>query len=601
MGGTVNGAPTGVAHMQKIEVQLTKLNTTISGLQHAIEQLSRAQQHPTSSNVPQHAGTFQYLPVGMKQSDMRRWMESSKYISFNRQVNALLRNQGSSLGGVVRYQGGMYRIGGGSNAARLFSSGRLEQLDPSLAVAYQNQMNRFRSKTNSPSSRAAMRQGRQFAGLIGGQLLGGAGDIANAMGYTGLGSVLGNVGSGVTSGAGAAMGMSLAGLGGKAAGGIGIAIGLATVISKNISSMEQLAASVNKAAKAFDENYAALHRQTRSIQESVLASRHQTRASQLQESGNIEEAKKQAKYWSEAYESAKSTFESINDPEQEESRIRKLAEQKKAAVDAALKGTNLGWAESTLGETLFEMMGQEGAATRKQEVKNQIDEEAQKQISEMQQRYKDLQQEMNKAKGFAETYQGVVDKIESERKADKEKSDAEVKRRLALDERNEQNIARYRAQGQANVTQALANDILGNKMLSPLEKFTKISEELDKLRTTRSSALTSAYDLSKQISGGKMTSEEMTRAMAKQSKYEFEATSAQNLIGILENALANITTETIAPDLSHVTSLAQYGFNMGEKNDTVERMDRYYNKSINLQQQIKDKIEQGIKTEAIYN
>ena len=73
------------------------------------------------------------------------------------------------------------------------------------------------------------------------------------------------------------------------------------------------------------------------------------------------------------------------------------------------------------------------------------------------------------------------------------------------------------------------------------------------------------------------------------------------MIGILENALANITTETIAPDLSHVTSLAQYGFNMGEKDDNVERMDKYYTKSINLQQQIKDKIEQGIKTEAIYN
>lgn len=219
----------------------------------------------------------------------------------------------------------------------------------------------------------------------------------------------------------------------------------------------------------------------------------------------------------------------------------------------------------------------------------------------MHQRYKDLEADMNKARGFADTYQSVVDKIESDRKADFEKSKAEVEKRLALSERNDQAIARYQAQSSANKTQAFANDILGNRMLSPLEKFNKISDELDKLRTTRNTALTSAYDLSKEISGGKMTSEEMTRAMSRQSKYEFEATSAGNLIGILENALANITSETIAPDLSHVTSLAQYGFNMGEKNDTVERMDRYYNKSINLQQQIKDKIEQGIKTEAIYN
>lgn len=57
----------------------------------------------------------------------------------------------------------------------------------------------------------------------------------------------------------------------------------------------------------------------------------------------------------------------------------------------------------------------------------------------------------------------------------------------------------------------------------------------------------------------------------------------------------------MTPDLSHMTSLAQYGFNMGEKDDTVERMDKYYTKSINLQQQIKDKLEEGIKTEATYN
>ena len=36
------GVP-GAAHMQKIEVQLTKLNSAISGLQRAVEQLARQQ------------------------------------------------------------------------------------------------------------------------------------------------------------------------------------------------------------------------------------------------------------------------------------------------------------------------------------------------------------------------------------------------------------------------------------------------------------------------------------------------------------------------------------------------------------------------------
>lgn len=73
------------------------------------------------------------------------------------------------------------------------------------------------------------------------------------------------------------------------------------------------------------------------------------------------------------------------------------------------------------------------------------------------------------------------------------------------------------------------------------------------------------------------------------------------MIGILENALGSISTNTIAPDLSHMTSLSQYGFNMGEKDDRVERMEKYYNKSLTLQQQIKDKLQEGIKTEAVYN
>ena len=44
MGG-VKGTPISSAPMAKIEVQLTKLNNTIAGLQHAIEQMSRTQAH----------------------------------------------------------------------------------------------------------------------------------------------------------------------------------------------------------------------------------------------------------------------------------------------------------------------------------------------------------------------------------------------------------------------------------------------------------------------------------------------------------------------------------------------------------------------------
>lgn len=147
---------------------------------------------------------------------------------------------------------------------------------------------------------------------------------------------------------------------------------------------------------------------------------------------------------------------------------------------------------------------------------------------------------MNQAKDFREKYQGVVEKIENQNKADKAKSDAEVQRRLVLDERNEQNIARYQAQSALNQTQLFGQEIIDNKGLSTLEKFNRIAEELDKLRTLRSEKMSEVFGISKEIQEGKMNSEDMARTMAKQAKLEFDASSLQNQIGVLENMLGNI-------------------------------------------------------------
>lgn len=74
------------------------------------------------------------------------------------------------------------------------------------------------------------------------------------------------------------MAATMAGLGGKASGIIGVAVGFATVITKNIASMEQLAQAVNKAAQAFEENYKVLHARTLGVQDSIMGIRQQDRA-----------------------------------------------------------------------------------------------------------------------------------------------------------------------------------------------------------------------------------------------------------------------------------------------------------------------------------
>ena len=176
MGG-VKGTPIGSAHMQKIEVQLTKLNTTISGLQHAIEQLSRQQINNRSvGNMPQHAGNLPYLPLGMNvPPELKKWMGSSAYKQFNDRVNAMLRNQASTLGNVARLNGKVYRLGAMANAARMFDNGGLEALDPNLFNAYKKQMNKFTKNASPLEMRNQIRQARALAGFLGGQILAGGG------------------------------------------------------------------------------------------------------------------------------------------------------------------------------------------------------------------------------------------------------------------------------------------------------------------------------------------------------------------------------------------------------------------------------------------
>ena len=80
-----------------------------------------------------------------------------------------------------------------------------------------------------------------------------------------------------------------------------------------------------------------------------------------------------------------------------------------------------------------------------------------------------------------------------------------------------------------------------------------------------------------------------------------EAQNFESRAGVLENALSRIQNIVASPDLSHMTSLAQYGFSMGEKDDSVQVMEKYYSKMTDLTKQIRDKIDQGITTTATYD
>lgn len=87
--GPAGSSQMGLSHMQKIEVQLTKLNSTISGLQRSIEQLARSQGKPLApSNTSPSAAVPPIAPNAPK-SAMKSWLQSKDYAKFNKNFGRL--------------------------------------------------------------------------------------------------------------------------------------------------------------------------------------------------------------------------------------------------------------------------------------------------------------------------------------------------------------------------------------------------------------------------------------------------------------------------------------------------------------------------------
>lgn len=132
--GLSKGLP-GMAHVQKIEVQLTKLNSAISGLQRAVEQLTRVNRNPTTPQVRQTGG---FLP-GMSNKLDRQWLQSKEYRDLNASVRNFLSRNASVLGGRARVGESIYNLNDPFLAHRLWGTGELTGLNPQWTKTdYQN-------------------------------------------------------------------------------------------------------------------------------------------------------------------------------------------------------------------------------------------------------------------------------------------------------------------------------------------------------------------------------------------------------------------------------------------------------------------------------
>ena len=609
----------GTTNMQKLEVQLTRLGQSITGLQRAIEQLSRSQLR----NSPNQPASISSKGSGMPaltptKPNWGQWLNSKEYKSFNDKMRRIFESELDDEERNFMYmRSGAKGIDDPFLAHKIISNPELgkgifgKKFDYAKEL-FDIQKADYKLVQQQKNSLAAMSRSREMASIIGGQLFGGAANIASGLGYTGTANVLGAVGSGFTAGGGAAMAASILGAN-SAAGPIGMLVGLASIFSTLYSSASDAAAAIQKMSEQMNEAFKTLHSNTLNIQRSVQETRHQTNADMLERTGNIEEARKLAEYWKENSQSLQKQF-ADSDPLAEERKIRERGEARKRNIDRAMKEGTASLLDNDLANFLTHLSGGLNVQENAQKAKNMVDQQTTEQIADMQRKYAAMQQDITSAQKQQTVYQGVVDKLEGQQKnelaklaaesaAESAKAAAEVTARQRLNEANDAAIFGYKTKSQLNQTQDFVNGIIGNKSIGALDKFNTIAAELDAARSQKNSAMNSAFDIARYLkqNEGMIGSTEIQAKQKQQAQYDKEAAVAEERIGVLENALASIQTNTIAPDLSHITSLAQYGFNMGEKDNSVERMEKYYNKSLNLQQQIKDKLQEGVKTEAVYN
>ena len=102
----------------------------------------------------------------------------------------------------------------------------------------------------------------------------------------------------------------------------------------------------------------------------------------LERTGNIEEARKLAKYWKENSESLQKQF-ADSDPLAEERKIKERGEARKRNVDKAMQEGDVSWLDNDLASFLMHLGGGLNVPEHAQKVKNEVDRQTAEQIAEM--------------------------------------------------------------------------------------------------------------------------------------------------------------------------------------------------------------------------
>lgn len=206
--------------------------------------------------------------------------------------------------------------------------------------------------------------------------------------------------------------------------------------------------------------------------------------------------------------------------------------------------------------------------------------------------YKENAEEMMKLTQKMDGLDNSIEQIKEASKSLTQSADSIIKSYTDRDESNALKTALYGIQYGAN-----GRD-LGK---APILQFREASKLLDHYREMMRQKEQESINLANKSKNEDLTLKEREDLIELSEKAKDEASRFASLVGQVESFISGINTNLQKPDLSNVTSLGQYGFSMGEKNDNINRLQKYYDNVENLVEQIRNKLNEGLKTTNTYN
>lgn len=445
-------------------------------------------------------------------------------------------------------------------------------------------------------------QNRKFASIVGGQLLGGAADYADQFGYKRTSAVLNALGTGFTAGGSAAYTASLFGMKDKTAGKVGATVGVIAAMTSLVDSFYKLKDAAEIAAKAQREIATKQREQAFELQGARNSFFDSILAKNVLKTQNADIAQARLEHSKSVSQYRRNKLESMEDPALFERKIRERVQKLKEKYNNSKTGL----------DKFADQMTTIGFAFNRSEFKDTehaYDAAGNKVIEMYHKRFQAALKEAQAAEATTSMWQSVVDNLKEAHWKSKESVSRmrieEAKKKNAAFENARQQDWEFRWSDQMRATQILAMQTLKTDVnkLTPQSQFKILADELDKLRESRNKSLREAYQLNRQIFSRPegINGNAYQDLVKRRDQALREAQNFESRAGVLENALSRIQNIVASPDLSHMTSLAQYGFNMGEKDDSVQVMEKYYSKMTDLTKQIRDKIDQGITTTATYD